>query len=409
MYNLTDSQLQKIANLCKQEQGTWQGAAAEATLASNILRTSDYYRNKYGNDIYSFMRLSGWFYKAAYYMDNGDASGEYVRIIKDVLVNGNFTLPLGVNEHDCFSDIKWARNGDVYINKKDRSSYIPNVTRIRNTMGSEYTFYSFPAPGSDPFGYTDSNKKYMEETNMKLTDVIKTARSFLGCSEGNGSHEKIIDEYNKHTPLPRGYKVKYTDAWCATYISTVFYLCGVSSFAECGCPEMIDKLKLLGYWKGKNYTPRQGTLVFYDWDGDGIADHVGIVDHVSAFDRSSIVVDEGNYQDSVKQRTISTGSESIIGYAHPVYHEGEEVKSKYDFHFETVKYGDKNGYVRVLQIFLSAFGYYDNKIDGEFGDGTLNAVNAYQTRRISEGCDIGTDGNPDGVCGGKMWNDLMGV
>mgnify|MGYP006924823785 CR=1 FL=1 len=28
--------------------------------------------------------------------------------------------------------------------------------------------------------------------------------------------KKIIDSYNKLDPLPRGYKVKYTDSWCMT-------------------------------------------------------------------------------------------------------------------------------------------------------------------------------------------------
>lgn len=405
MYNLTDSQIQKIANLCKQEQGTWQGAAAEATLASNILRTSDYYRNKYGNDIYSFMRLSGWFYKAAYYMDNGDADSEYIKIIKDVLVNGNFTLPLGVNEHDCFSDIKWARNGDVYINKKDRSSYIPNVTRIRNTMGSEYTFYSFPAPGSDPFGYTDSNKKYMEVTMANLNSILSLAKSWLGRNEADGSHKDIINIYNSQGILPRGYKVQYDDKWCATFISALFIANGSNEFAECGCQEMIQKLKALGYWKGK-ITPKSGDIIFYDWNGDNIADHVGIIENYNSGINTVI---EGNYKNAVGRRTISVNASQIIGYARPIYLEKETVASKFDFHFETVKYGDKNGYVRVLQIFMSAFGYYDGPIDSKFEDGTLKAVNAYQQRRINEGTDIGTEEKPDGVCGGKMWNDLMGV
>ena len=41
-------------------------------------------------------------------------------------------------------------------------------------------------------------------------------RSYLGCKEANGSHRKIIDLYNSHKPLARGYAVKYTDAWCST-------------------------------------------------------------------------------------------------------------------------------------------------------------------------------------------------
>ena len=308
---------------------------------------------------------------------------------------------------DCLRDISWARNGDTYIDKRDRSAYIPNVTRIGNVMGAEYTFYCFPAPASDPFGYTDSNKKYMNR-KVKLSDITSVVQSFHGCNEADGSHKKIIDIYNSHGPLPRGYKVKYTDAWCATYVSAVFISCGDDSFMECGCPEMIEKLKAIGYWKGRNYTPKHGTIIFYDWNGDGVADHVGIV---RTLINGTLVVDEGNYQDCAKQRVISVDNSAIFGYAQPEYSEGdtEKVKSKLDFHFETVKYGDKNGYVRVLQIFMNAFGYYENKIDGEFGDGTLKAVKNYQARRINEGYDIGTDGKPDGICGGKMWNDLMGV
>lgn len=406
MYNLTDLQIRKIANLCKQEQGSWQGAAAEATLASNILRTS-HYKSKFGNNIYSFMRNSGWFYNAPYYMDNGDADNEYIRIVKDVLVNGNFTLPLGVNEHDCFRDILWARNGDIYIDKKDRSAYIPNVTRIRNVMGAEYTFYCFPAPGSDPFGYTDANRKYMEVVMPKLATIMSLAQTWIGRNEADNSHREIINIYNSQSILPRGYKVQYNDKWCATFISALFIANGCNEFSECGCQEMIEKMKSLGYWKGKT-TPRPGDIVFYDWNGDNIADHVGIVEN---YNSGTNTVIEGNYKDAVGRRTISASASQIIGYARPNYLKGEDemVKSKFDFHFETVKKGDINGYVRVLQIFMSAFGYYDGPIDGEFGDGTFKAVNAYQARRIKEGCDIGTEGKPDGVCGGRMWNDLMGV
>lgn len=418
MYNLTDEQLRKIAALCKQEQGSIEGAKAEATLASNLLRTSKTYSNEFGNDIYSFMRNSGWFYQAAYYMNNGSVNDEYIAAIRDVLVNGNFVLPLGVNEHDCKSDIKWIKNDGISVNKYDNSNYIPNVTRIRNVMGSEYTFYCFPAAGSDPFGYTDANKKYMEDTIMLTPlSVLSVARSWIGKNEKDGSHKDIINVYNSHTPLARGYKVQYTDKWCATFVSAVFIKLGIYTFLECGCQEMIEKLKSLGLWKSKK-TPASGWIVFYDWDGDGVADHVGIVETVSG---KSMVVIEGNYKDAVGRRTIDINSPYIIGFARPNYSEESAaakepvstkngtVLSKYDFHFEPVKLGDKNGYVRILQIFMTAFGYYAGPIDNWFGDDTYKAVVAYQKRRIAEGYDIGTEGKPDGVCGGKMWNDMMGV
>lgn len=56
--------------------------------------------------------------------------------------------------------------------------------------------------------------------------VVSIAEKYLGCKESNGSHRKIIDLYNSHKPLARGYPVKYTDAWCATFVSAVFIEAG---------------------------------------------------------------------------------------------------------------------------------------------------------------------------------------
>ena len=44
--------------------------------------------------------------------------------------------------------------------------------------------------------------------------VVSIMQSWLGYNETNGSHKRIIDIYNSHKPLARGYAVKYTDEWC---------------------------------------------------------------------------------------------------------------------------------------------------------------------------------------------------
>lgn len=43
-------------------------------------------------------------------------------------------------------------------------------------------------------------------------NILNIARGWIGCKESNGSHKMIIDLYNNHKPLARGYKVKYTDS-----------------------------------------------------------------------------------------------------------------------------------------------------------------------------------------------------
>jgi len=52
--------------------------------------------------------------------------------------------------------------------------------------------------------------------------VVSVMVGWLGLSEVNGGHRKIIDIYNGQKPLPVGYKVKYTDDWCATGVSAAF-------------------------------------------------------------------------------------------------------------------------------------------------------------------------------------------
>lgn len=161
-YELSEDKLIKIARLCVQEQGTLKGIKAEASLAANILETNPYYIKNFGNDIYSFMRYSGWFYKSKFFMDNGNVTDEQVAAIKDVLVFANRTLPQYVDEHDCFSDIVSVSNYGELFDKRDRSKYIKDVTVITNEFGAIYTFYCFPDTKADPFGYLHKLKSENE-------------------------------------------------------------------------------------------------------------------------------------------------------------------------------------------------------------------------------------------------------
>ena len=54
----------------------------------------------------------------------------------------------------------------------------------------------------------------MKETKIR-EKVVATAKAWLGCKESDGSHRQIVDVYNSHRPLARGYALRYTDAWCA--------------------------------------------------------------------------------------------------------------------------------------------------------------------------------------------------
>lgn len=155
--------------------------------------------------------------------------------------------------------------------------------------------------------------------------VVDIAVSYLGCKESDGSHKKIIDLYNSHKPLARGYAVKYTDAWCSTFASAVAIAAGLTDIipTECGCEKHIQLFKNMGSWQENDaYVPGLGDYIFYDWDdsgsGDctGSADHVGIVTAVSG---TSITVIEGNKSNAVGYRTMQVNGKYIRGYGTPDY------------------------------------------------------------------------------------------
>lgn len=160
---------------------------------------------------------------------------------------------------------------------------------------------------------------------MYASKVVEQAKAWLGYKESDGTHKKIIDVYNSQKSLPRSYPVKYTDQWCATFVSAVAVKLGYTSImpTECGCNQMIDLYKKLGCWvEDDSKTPAPGWILFYNWDdsgkGDttGDAEHVGIVEKVSG---NTITVIEGNYSQSVKRRTLAVDGRYIRGYGVPKY------------------------------------------------------------------------------------------
>lgn len=170
-YKLSEEQLKKLARLCYQEQGS-AAAPAEASLMANLY---ELHGQKYPS-LYDYVRNSGWFYRAAHYMDNGTASASVIEAVRSVLVEGLRTVPLYIDEHDAFSDLVSVTNYGKEIHKTDRSLYKRGITKIKNRYGSSYTFYCFPSAYSDPFGYTANSrapKTAPEEDPVETVTVSK--------------------------------------------------------------------------------------------------------------------------------------------------------------------------------------------------------------------------------------------
>jgi len=155
--------------------------------------------------------------------------------------------------------------------------------------------------------------------------VVEQARAWIGKKESNNSHREIIDVYNSHRPLARGYKMKYTDHWCSCFVSAVAIKLGYTDIipTEVGCEKHIQLFKNIGCWiENENRTPKPGEIIFYDWDDNGVGDNRGSSDHVGIVEKVSgntITVIEGNMSNAVGRRNIAVNGKYIRGYGIPKY------------------------------------------------------------------------------------------
>ena len=101
--------------------------------------------------------------------------------------------------------------------------------------------------------------------------------------------------------------------WCACFVSWCYGQMGLTEPRFSGCQSQgIPWFQSHGQWGGRDYANiAPGDAIFFDWDLDGSADHVGIV--VGA-DGSRVYTVEGNSGDACKIKSYSLTYECIKGY-----------------------------------------------------------------------------------------------
>lgn len=157
------------------------------------------------------------------------------------------------------------------------------------------------------------------------SQIVAQAQSWIGCKESDGSHKKIIDVYNSHKPRARGYKLKYTDAWCAGFTSACAIACKATDIVplEVSVSKLITKAKKMGIWvEADDYVPLPGDLTVYSWADSGKGDRKSGASHVGVVEKSAdgeFTVIEGNYSNRVKRRTMKVNGRYIRGFITPKY------------------------------------------------------------------------------------------
>lgn len=165
-------------------------------------------------------------------------------------------------------------------------------------------------------------------TELELRQkVVSTVSAWLGGVRGGKQHREILQIYNGQPSLPRGYKMRESDDWCAATVSAAFLKAGIAPYTgtECSCGAFITLAKARGIWiEDDAHRPGLGDAIIYDWKDDGKGDdmtghnHIGIVVDVRSTD---FVVAEGNMGNESKlgRRRVDVNTRFIRGFICPDY------------------------------------------------------------------------------------------
>ena len=184
----------------------------------------------------------------------------------------------------------------------------------------ELNFADVSDPTADVEDETDWWRMFcdMELSGNWAEDLIMVAESQLGYTESelNFSDE---DPWNPHgyTRYGAWYGIPYGD-WCAMFISFCMYYAEIPADIvpyNCHCSEWVRELTERGMYRNwdEGYEPKRGDLIFFDFDQDEKAEHVGIITDIDD-NRGWIYTIEGNRFNYVENFILTKYDYSIIGY-----------------------------------------------------------------------------------------------
>lgn len=155
-----------------------------------------------------------------------------------------------------------------------------------------------------------------------MEDIVAVAESQLGYSESTRNYMvEENDAVKGYTRYGQWYGIPHGD-WCAMFASFCLYYAQVPGDViplECGCARWISKLEerelyltaAEAFTEEGEFLPVSGDLIFFDNNGNGLSDHVGLV--VSVEDGLLHTI-EGNVGNSVRRLKYELTNPVILGY-----------------------------------------------------------------------------------------------
>ena len=156
---------------------------------------------------------------------------------------------------------------------------------------------------------------YVRKSGCWPRDLVAVAETQLGYEES--TQDFIIDAAGNvrgYTRYGDWWQEPYRD-WCAMFVSFCLTRAGVPRDAFPQEASSADWIALLQsrelYDRAGEAVPEVGDVIFFDMDGNGAADHVGVVTDV---DESCVATLEGNSYGGVRRQSYALSAPEILGY-----------------------------------------------------------------------------------------------
>ncbi len=252
------------------------------------------------------------------------------------LICGKIEITEHVHSESCFQDV------DVPVDTNELSCEIPvseehqhgplcyGIWELTCTLPEHTHSEECQNAGivSDPQADIETQSDW-EKTldDVTLTgdfraDLIAVAQSQLGYTESSLNFATAEDgELKGYSRYGAWYGDPYGD-WCAMFVSFCLNYSKVDGVPfEESCSKWVELLsdEEYGYYRtAEEHIPCPGDIVFFDFDNDSSADHVGIVaEYVSETIETPdcISVIEGNSGNKVRSVTYELDDSNIVGYS----------------------------------------------------------------------------------------------
>ncbi|MCF0151139.1 MAG: hypothetical protein HUJ80_07000, partial [Firmicutes bacterium] len=153
-------------------------------------------------------------------------------------------------------------------------------------------------------------------TGNRSEDLVNIAKSQVGYTESVDNVKYSKDGSARgYTRYGEWYGHPYGDNWSSMFVSFCLYYADIPAEeapANSGCETMREEWEAKGLLEDADlYRPQEGDLVFFDKDGNGLADSVGIITRMKT---NSFIAVEGNVEDSVQETVYTLGDESVMGF-----------------------------------------------------------------------------------------------